>query len=231
MCSASIRGERYKCFDCPDYDMCAACFPLTAVHHPGHSFAVIRRPTDRIVRRAAAARHDTTCSSCRKTIDGVRYRCAECADCDLCEACEALPVPVHPPAHVLLKIRRPDAQIPPLHQDVSRSPSPAPTCSPQRSVEFSPSVVEDHGRCAELLDILEAQAGGADEPLVAPSPASAPSRCEYTPPLLVDKPLPPVRADTPPPPCGCAICLRGLRPPPGRLRKYASKMALLMHIA
>jgi hypothetical protein len=46
----------------------------------------------------------------------VRFKCvhpgAGCADFDLCARCEALPIPVHPPAHPLLKMRAPDAAVP-----------------------------------------------------------------------------------------------------------------------
>ena len=104
-------------------------------------------------------------------------------------------------------------------------------------------MVEAHARCAELLEILETQLQAESVP-----PSSARPRRRNAMRLRVYKPLPPVGVDTPPP-CACNMCLRERpqpsecpqpreRPQPGaleplrpsRLRKYASKMALLMHV-
>lgn len=49
--------------------------------------------------------HHVICDNCKKPVIGVRYKCAECPKYDHCAGCEALPISVHPPAHVMLKIK------------------------------------------------------------------------------------------------------------------------------
>ncbi|KAM6164329.1 next to BRCA1 gene 1 protein [Rhynchocyon petersi] len=46
------------------------------------------------------------CSSCQRTIIGVRYQCSLCSSYNICEDCEAGPY-AHDSDHVLLKLRRP----------------------------------------------------------------------------------------------------------------------------
>lgn len=38
-----IRGVRYKCGDCDDYDICAVCFPFTN-HNAAHTFLLVKHP-------------------------------------------------------------------------------------------------------------------------------------------------------------------------------------------
>jgi next-to-BRCA1 protein 1 len=49
MCSSRIRGVRYKCTACPDYDVCESCFRVSEEVHPGHSFAKVYKQGDIIV--------------------------------------------------------------------------------------------------------------------------------------------------------------------------------------
>jgi hypothetical protein len=45
-CQIQIRGFRYKCKDCPDYDLCEVCEPNKAgIHSSQHSFMKIPKPT------------------------------------------------------------------------------------------------------------------------------------------------------------------------------------------
>jgi len=44
-CQNRIVGIRYKCFTCPDFDLCSTCEESSAsVHNPSHVFAVIKKP-------------------------------------------------------------------------------------------------------------------------------------------------------------------------------------------
>ena len=42
-CEGQVRGIRYKCNTCPDYDLCSSCEPLP-VHPEDHSFIKIKKP-------------------------------------------------------------------------------------------------------------------------------------------------------------------------------------------
>ncbi|KAF9270698.1 hypothetical protein L218DRAFT_983139 [Marasmius fiardii PR-910] len=143
LCDSRIRGSRYKCLDCPDFDTCEDCFSITPAHHPRHSFVKFERQ-EQYIRRDDPDRpmHYAVCDSCQKGIWGVRYKCmhSECPDFDLCEDCEALPIPVHPKNHPLLKMRDPETVVPvvtPIPQGgntvpmlVNRSLPPSPVTVP-----------------------------------------------------------------------------------------------------
>lgn len=45
--SPDIRGNRYKCGNCIDYDLCGCCIDYTE-HDKNHVFILIKRPTDTI---------------------------------------------------------------------------------------------------------------------------------------------------------------------------------------
>merc|ERR1712137_1480403 len=49
-CDSTIKGIRYKCLICPDYDLCESCEALNlekGVHNASHVFAKIRDPSQR----------------------------------------------------------------------------------------------------------------------------------------------------------------------------------------
>lgn len=109
MCSSRIRGVRYKCTACPDYDVCESCFRVSEEVHPGHSFAKVYQQGDIIVRKSSQTgfRHHARCDVCQKQIMGVRYKCIHpsCPDFDICERCEATPFAVHPETHAFVKLK------------------------------------------------------------------------------------------------------------------------------
>ncbi|BGP30814.1 hypothetical protein JCM10296v2_002571 [Rhodotorula toruloides] len=112
-CQFPIVGVRFKCLECPDYDLDADCHNNVAEIHPLHNFVRINDPSDcRIVRskESFVRHHNIVCDGCQRTpVVGIRYKCMHpsCPDYDLCSVCEALPNPVHPRDHPLLKIRTP----------------------------------------------------------------------------------------------------------------------------
>ncbi|GBE77445.1 hypothetical protein SCP_0103200 [Sparassis crispa] len=114
LCDSRIRGDRYKCLTCPDFDTCSMCFQITEEQHPGHGFVKISKPDCLMVRDVGGALHSATCNVCKSRIVGVRYKCMHdsCVDFDLCQACEALPIPVHPFTHPLLKMKDPHTSVP-----------------------------------------------------------------------------------------------------------------------
>ncbi|KIK70603.1 hypothetical protein GYMLUDRAFT_253953 [Collybiopsis luxurians FD-317 M1] len=118
LCESRIRGERYKCMDCPDYDTCSQCFVITEEQHPRHSFVRISLPDDYIRRDKDAQGHRATCDSCKRQIFGIRYKCMhqDCPDFDLCQDCEALPIAVHPVTHPMLKMKNISTIIPAVHR-------------------------------------------------------------------------------------------------------------------
>ncbi|TCD64312.1 hypothetical protein EIP91_004259 [Steccherinum ochraceum] len=118
LCDSRIRGIRFKCLNCPDFDTCAACFAITAEHHPGHGFVQLNSTDILMLRDALRSEvsHPATCNNCDAHIRGTRYKCMHplCPDYDLCQNCEAHPFPVHPDTHAMLKIKSTHAFIPPI---------------------------------------------------------------------------------------------------------------------
>ncbi|KAJ3731958.1 hypothetical protein DFJ43DRAFT_998241 [Lentinula guzmanii] len=126
LCESRIRGDRYKCLNCPDWDCCATCFTITEEHHPSHAFVKISHPDDFIRRATSTAKeHFASCDSCSRRIRGIRYKCMheDCPDFDLCSFCEALPIAVHPAHHPFLKIKDAETVIPTVYRHNFGAPS------------------------------------------------------------------------------------------------------------
>jgi len=99
-CNSAIKGIRYKCKTCPDYDLCETCMNKGGVHvtGPDHTFEPITRPTCPYMRRCGNRKqndnvpqseivHPADCDGCQTRIKGLRYKCSTCPDYDLCESC------------------------------------------------------------------------------------------------------------------------------------------------
>ncbi|KAF8931717.1 hypothetical protein BGZ58_007460 [Dissophora ornata] len=96
ICLNTVRGVRWKCQDCDNYDLCQNCHGLAGLRHPHHTFAPIEkyveeaeRPTtrSRYTRRQDVVFHHASCDLCLNPIIGVRHKCFQCPDYDLCESC------------------------------------------------------------------------------------------------------------------------------------------------
>ncbi|RDB28832.1 hypothetical protein Hypma_015902 [Hypsizygus marmoreus] len=127
LCDSTIRGDRYKCTACPDFDTCSSCFTITKEQHPRHSFVRISHPSAFIRRDPRPpCIHLARCDACGQRIHGVRYKCLhrDCPDVDLCERCEGLPIPQHPDNHPLLKMKTPDTAIPTVYRTPAAPVSP-----------------------------------------------------------------------------------------------------------
>ncbi|CAO3663465.1 unnamed protein product [Umbelopsis ramanniana] len=146
-CDSVINGTRYKCKDCPDFDLCERCIALADTQHPGHTFEVSRthrprctapHPPTPVTENSTNYHAGVRCDGCEKWIYGVRYKCGNCEDFDFCSKCEA--TEEHNPHHVFLKVKTPVNRIlsnivpllPSLYQDKKEFPSFAPPQMQQR---------------------------------------------------------------------------------------------------
>ena len=91
-----IRGNRYKCKKCPDFDFCENCYQKEKEKH-GHEFIKIEKPKNtrrmghkntKYCQRGIVHR-GIRCEGCGlDPFVGYRYMCTICDDYNLCENCE-----------------------------------------------------------------------------------------------------------------------------------------------
>ncbi|KAK0208907.1 hypothetical protein DFS33DRAFT_1306348 [Desarmillaria ectypa] len=189
LCDSRIRGDRYKCVNCPDFDTCDSCYAITKEQHPHHTFVKIPNPADYLCSNGPiGAMHMAVCNACNKSIYGVRYKCMhhECPDFDLCERCEAMPISVHPPNHPLLKMKSADTVIPTVYRvgqttlidvDAGRGRSPLRLSTPLSYVTRSRSRSHSYDRGVLRNPSWEKAppcAGGFPFALRTPSPLPSP---------------------------------------------------------
>jgi hypothetical protein len=116
-CSAGdIIGTRFRCLDCKDFNLCAACED-TNEHPVDHIMIKMRLPTPE-------PEMVVPCSDCKIPIRGARYICMVCSNINLCSCCEARGA--HAPSHPLLKTRTAASQSSPPPYRVPLLPMAAP---------------------------------------------------------------------------------------------------------
>ncbi len=90
-----LRGKRYKCKQCRDFDFCEECYKKNKESH-GHDFHVIERPhcRNRLGHKntkycqRGLVHSKVMCDGCGMLpLVGYRYKCALCDDYNLCENC------------------------------------------------------------------------------------------------------------------------------------------------
>ncbi|ORY35629.1 hypothetical protein BCR39DRAFT_511211 [Naematelia encephala] len=113
-CLTGIRGMRYKCEQCPDYDLCGSCLPLlhsSDLHPAQHTFKAMlhRGLEERVIlpesEKDNRVQHPATCDLCSQSIIGVRWKCLNCPDWDCCSSCAATLKDTHP-EHSFVKLHK-----------------------------------------------------------------------------------------------------------------------------
>ena len=91
-----LRGNRYKCKVCKDFDFCENCYKINKESH-GHDFRVIEHPhcrnrlghPNKKYCQRGIVHSKIMCDGCGMLpMTGWRYKCSICDDYNLCENCE-----------------------------------------------------------------------------------------------------------------------------------------------
>ncbi|KAG0031517.1 hypothetical protein BGZ81_001065 [Podila clonocystis] len=123
LCLNTVRGVRWKCTDCDNYDLCQSCHGLAPAKHPNHTFRPIHTfpedteqnsdPSSSVTCKPTGFVHAASCDICLNTIIGVRHKCFQCPDYDLCQGCLPL-AKTHHKGHSFIPVSYPgqiDVQI------------------------------------------------------------------------------------------------------------------------
>ncbi|OMJ15164.1 Next to BRCA1 gene 1 protein [Smittium culicis] len=94
-CQQEISDLRWKCIDCPDFDLCQNCkFNHSLINHGHPLYAIPPFYRDVIANRDDSG-YEVVCNLCEATINGVRWNCNICEDIDFCSKCRNNSVPFH----------------------------------------------------------------------------------------------------------------------------------------
>ncbi|CAO3621646.1 unnamed protein product [Mucor hiemalis] len=115
-CYTPIRGQRWRCETCDDFDLCSTC-KSRVNHNPQHNFRFITSSSPSPPQQKTQPQpfvnmnYDERCSSssqsepsqtificdyCDNDIVGIRHSCAVCPDFDLCHSCFSIVKENHP---------------------------------------------------------------------------------------------------------------------------------------
>mmetsp|Transcript_27810 Transcript_27810/g.78735 ORF Transcript_27810/g.78735 Transcript_27810/m.78735 type:complete len:389 (-) Transcript_27810:210-1376(-) len=94
-----LKGWRWKCAMCSDYDLCTSCVMRTK-HDPSHVFVssippggqdvpahLCGMPSLSLAGPPGSAHENVSCRACDGQVVGLRFKCAVCDNYDLCECC------------------------------------------------------------------------------------------------------------------------------------------------
>lgn len=126
-----IQGNRMKCLQCKNYDLCEDCYKSKNSFHPYHSFQIISEPEQviekvvQVIEKPKKAIHvNVCCDGCyTNPIVGTRYMCLNCNNnsFDLCEKCFTKRKELHYSNHVFRALEEPMSQQsfiqPPIHKE------------------------------------------------------------------------------------------------------------------
>ncbi|CCG81990.1 ZZ type zinc finger domain protein [Taphrina deformans PYCC 5710] len=109
-CNQMIRGSRFMCATCVDFDLCQACYEQS-LHDRSHVFVRYNHFVNNIVtprlkidavsvdsvQKAGKSAFNYSCDECNtKPQTGKRYNCLVCEDYDACEGCKDVHLNSHP---------------------------------------------------------------------------------------------------------------------------------------
>ena len=103
-----IKGPRYHCNTCQNYDLCEKCYSSDVKKNHGHEFTLIKgqkeqTPKEKKEKKIERIHIGIKCNQCKiSPIKGIRYKCSVCEDFDFCENCEKIYGKQH--GHPMLRI-------------------------------------------------------------------------------------------------------------------------------
>eukprot|EP01080_Neovahlkampfia_damariscottae_P004065 gene4065-7354_t len=104
----NFTGIRWKCNECPNFDLCDICIILKGIH-PKHGFTKIEKP----VEVDPKIHSGVQCNKCgMKNFIGYRYFCRTCKNVNLCNSCfeDKLYLRGNHDSHIFIRIS--DANLP-----------------------------------------------------------------------------------------------------------------------
>eukprot|EP01080_Neovahlkampfia_damariscottae_P008775 gene8775-723_t len=127
-CQANpIIGIRFKCVQCPDYDLCQLCYDKKHQLHSNHLFKKIEKPEivtinhqpKKIEEEIGESHEGIQCDYCGKqNFKGKRYQCTSCSDYDLCSDCFDKRSSFHTKNHPFKIIIKPTQTKKPIYRPV-----------------------------------------------------------------------------------------------------------------